>query len=331
MPELRLNLITRNWVVIAAERAKRPDEFKKSGYIRKELPSHVDTCPFCHGNESKTPGEIFRIPAGRDWKIRVVPNKFPILSSGGERIRTKDGIKHTISGVGIHDMVIETPLHNMTTALLHVEQITDIIRTYKDRFIALHQDHRIEHVMIFKNSGTGAGTTIEHPISHIVGIPVTPIQFRDRFEAAVHFFDDTGECLMCMTARREKEEGIRIILDTDHFLTFVPYAALSPFHIWIFPKRHSASFSDITDDEAKDLANTFKTIFSKFYYGLDNPDFNYVLRSHRPRDCDAEYFHWYISIVPRFVKAAGFELGSGMYVNPSIPEESAAFLRQVKI
>lgn len=331
MPELRLNLVTREWVVIASERAKKPEDFKKAGYIKKEIEPFIDTCPFCPGNESKTLGEIFRISAGKDWKVRVVPNRFPVFSAAGERIRKTDGLKRMVSGVGMHEVIIENPLHNMTTALLPVEQTTDIIRTYKNRFIALHQDPRIEHVIIFKNHGEGAGVSVEHPHSQVIAVPIIPVQFRDRFEAAAHFFDDTGECLMCMTIRKEKEEGTRVILDTEHFLTFIPYAALSPFHTWIFPKRHSASFSDITDLEIKNLARTLKTIISKLYYGLDNPDFNYVLRSHRPRDCDAEYFHWYISIVPRLSKEAGFELGSGMYINPSIPEENARFLREVKV
>jgi UDPglucose--hexose-1-phosphate uridylyltransferase len=143
----------------------------------------------------------------------------------------------------------------------------------------------------------------------------------------MHYFDDTGECLICDTIKMEMEDGRRIVIDTDNFVTFVPYAALSPFHIWIFPKRHSASFSDISDEEIKDISFHLKSLLSRFYTGLEDPDYNQVIRSSRPKDIGNEYTHWYLSIVPRLSKVAGFELGSGMYINSSLPEESAAFLR----
>ncbi len=330
MPELRLNLITKEWVIISTERAKRPEEFK-TRRERKALPEIVDTCPFCPGNESKTPDEIFRISDDGGWKLRVVPNKFAALNRGIEKIRINDGYKHTITGFGVHDVLIETPVHNMPMALLPLNHVTDIIRAYKRRFIELYSDTRIGHVIIFKNHGEGAGTSLEHPHSQIVGTPVTPFQIRSRLEEAIRFFDITGECMVCKTMSEEKKDGTRIVLETNHFLTFNPYAALSPFHTWIFPKRHFATFSEITEDEISDLALNLRTTLAKFYFGLDNPDFNFVIRSNRPKDATSEFFHWYISIVPRLTMAAGFELGSGMFINTALPEESAEFLRKVEI
>ncbi|MBI3398347.1 MAG: galactose-1-phosphate uridylyltransferase [Deltaproteobacteria bacterium] len=329
MSELRLNLITREWVVIATERAKRPEDFK-TPVSRKAVPPYLETCPFCPGNEAKTPGELIRIGGENGWKVRVVPNKFSAVSISGTKERKNDGIRRTVSGVGVHEVIVETPLHNMNPALLSLEQIENIVKIYKNRFLEAYLDPRVEHVIIFKNHGEGAGTSLEHPHSQLIGTPITPIQFRDRLEAAAHFFDDTGECLMCMLAKKEREEGVRIVIETEHFLTFVPYAALSPFHTWIFPKRHSASYGDIADAEIKDLALSLKGILSKLYHGLANPDYNFVIRSNKPKDCDMEYFHWYVSIIPRVSKAAGFELGSGMYVNTGLPEESAEFLRKAK-
>ncbi|MBI5643409.1 MAG: galactose-1-phosphate uridylyltransferase [Deltaproteobacteria bacterium] len=328
MPELRLNLVTREWVIIATERAKRPMDFKNS-VDKPAVPPYLKTCPFCPGNEYRTPQEHYRLPFDGNWKIRVVDNKYPALSPG-EKKRVSDGYKRSISGIGVHEVIVENPIHNISTALMDVRDIEDIFRVYKARFIDAHKDPTVEHVILFKNHGESAGTTLEHTHSQLVGTPVVPIQIRDRVQAALHYFDDTGECMICSILKREKEEGARVIIDTGHFLTFVPYAALSPFHTWIFPKRHSAVFSDITEEEIRDIAYHLKVLLSKFHYGLEDPDYNYVIRSSRPQDRGNEYCHWYLSIVPRLTKTAGFELGSGMFINTVVPEKSAEFLKGVR-
>lgn len=330
MPELRLNLITREWVIISTERARRPEDFRQRR-DKKILPEIDQSCPFCPGNEHKTPDEIMRMPDDGSWLIRVIPNKFAAFYSEGERIRKSDGLKQLITGVGKHEVIIESSSHNTPTALLPVEDITNIIKVYKKRFIDVYSNPVIRHVIIFKNQGEGSGTSIVHPHSQLIGTPITPFQVRDRISEARRFFDNTGECLICATLRGELDDGRRIIVNTEHFVTFIPYAALSPFHTWIFPKRHTASFGDISDDEINDLAFSLKTILTKLYCGLENPDFNYVIRSENLKESGSEYFHWYLSIVLRITHASGFELGSGMYTNASVPEEVAEFLRKVKI
>jgi len=330
MPELRLNLITREWVIIATERAKEPDYFRQKRN-RKILPDFLTSCPFCPGNEHKTPDEVMRIPNNGSWLVRVIPNKFAALSSEGQMLRTNEGLKHLVSGVGKHEVIIESPSHNILTALLPIENIINVIKTYRERFIAVYNDPLVKHVIIFKNQGDASGTSIMHPHSQLIGTPVTPLQVRDRISEARRYFDHIGECMMCSSLKDERSDGRRIILDTDHFTTFIPYAALSPFHTWIFPKRHHATFGDIHDVEIIDLAHHLKTILSKLYYGLENPDFNYVIRSESPKEFESDYFHWYLSIVPHVSQSSGFELGSGMYTNSSIPEEIAEFLRNVKI
>lgn len=330
MTELRLNLVTREWVIIAQNRARRPEDFK--GILsRKSLPEYLKGCPFCPGNEEKTPRECLRVDGKDGWKIRVVPNKFAVLSETGEKKRVAENLKRAVSGVGRHEVIIETPLHNANPALLTTDHVEELIHIYRNRFISAYLDPRVEHVIIFKNHGEMAGTSLEHPHSQLIGTPVVPVQFRDRSEAATHYFDDTGVCLICDIAKNELKDGSRVIIDSDHFVTFIPYAALSPFHIWIFPKRHTASFSNITDMETRELAKHLKTILEKLYYGLDNPDYNYIILSSKPTESRNEYFHWYVSIVPRLTKTAGFEMGSGMYINTMVPEESAEFLRGVKI
>ncbi len=330
MPELRLNMVTREWVIISTERARKPEDFRQKR-DKKILPEFLESCPFCPGNEHKTPDEIMRIPDDGNWLVRVIPNKFAALSSDGQRLRKNEGLKHLVAGVGRHEVIIESPLHNTPTALLPVGDISNIIRAYKKRFIDVYNNPLIEHVIIFKNQGEASGTSIIHPHSQLIGTPVTTFQVRDRIFDAKRYFDNTGECLMCASLKDELEDGRRVILNTEHFVTFIPYAALSPFHTWIFPKRHNATFGDIRDEEIVDLAYNLKTILSKLYYGLDNPDFNYVIRSENPVEFGSEYFHWYLSIVPRIIQASGFELGSGMYTNASIPEEIAEFLRKAKI
>ena len=330
MSEVRLNPITREWVIIAKEKGKKPEDFIIVKENRKP-PEFLKTCPFCPGNETVTPKETFKICDEKGWKIRVVPNKFAMLSNEGERARSHTGLHKNVNGVGTHEVIIETPIHNLTTATMPLEQLKEVIQVYKDRFLEIYRDQRVDHVILFKNSGAASGTTIEHPHSQVVGIPVMPLHIRRRIENAMRFFDDTGECLMCRMIKDELNEGTRIVMDTKHFTAFVPYAALSPFHTWIFPKKHSGFFADMQSDEIWDIASNLKSIMARLYHGLNNPDFNYVVMSGNPSDVNSGFIHWYLSIVPRVAMASGFELGSGMYINSLIPEKAAEYLRNVKI
>jgi len=338
MSELRQNLILRDWVIIATERAKRPEEFVTKNKEKKIMPEHSANCPFCPGKEDKTPPETFRIgdpPDGeagkKGWRVRVVYNKFAALTPEGEATRQTCGIYRSMNGVGIHEVIIEHPRHNALTALLGAEEVTDIIRAYKNRYLSARENKHIEAIIIFKNHGPSAGTSLEHPHSQLIATPIVPPQIRNRLEQAVRYFDDTGRCVFCQTLQEELRAKERIIQETNHFVSFIHYAALSPFHIWIFPRRHMASFAAINEEEIKDLAGNLKTTLGKLYYGLDNPDFNYSIRSTPVDEPENAYFHWYLSLIPRLSQTAGFELGSGMFINVALPEKSAEFLRQVKI
>jgi UDPglucose--hexose-1-phosphate uridylyltransferase len=331
LPELRQNLITREWVIIATERAKRPEEFKKEKREEFKIPEYEPNCPFCPGNEDKTPEETFSIRDEKGWKVRVVLNKYAALSKYGEKIRKIEGVKRCMNGVGIHEVVIETPIHNKIMALLSLEEVKDIIKTYKNRYIEISQDKRIEMIIIFKNHGESAGTSLLHPHSQIIATPVVPLEIRHRMEIAMNYFDDTGECIFCKILNEELSDGERIVFESKNFLSFVPYAAFSPFHIWIFPKRHISSFRYISEEEIEDLSYNLRVVLRKLYFGVNNPDFNYCIRSVPTDDPDVDYFHWYLTIVPRVTKTAGFELGSGMFINTALPEESAKFLRGIKV
>jgi UDPglucose--hexose-1-phosphate uridylyltransferase len=331
MPELRQNIITREWVIIAKERAKRPDQFVRPPQPSVPLPAYSPECPFCAGNEQMTIRETYRVSGEKGWKVRVVLNKFPALSSEGDRVRHIDGIYRSMTGVGINEVIIEHPRHDLSPALFSVEDLTDVVATYVHRYRELKKDPRIEAVIVFKNHGERAGTSLPHPHSQVAGMPIVPSQIRHRMEEAIRYFDETGECVFCTTLRHELRDRQRIIAESPHFVAFIPYAALSPFHLWIFPRRHTSSFEDIFDHEVADLAAIMRTVLAKLYYGLNDPDFNYSIRSSLARDGEREYFHWYLAIIPRIARTAGFEIGSGMYINPSLPEESAGFLRDVKL
>lgn len=332
MSHLRQNVITKDWVIFATERAKRPHEFARSPHdIPPALTIYKHNCPFCQGNENVAEPEYLRIEDDRGWRVRIIPNKYPALSPIGERIRHSEGIHRSITGVGYHEVLIEHPDHNATIALMDLDDVINIFRAYRQRYQMINQDKRIESIIIFKNHGVGAGTSLEHPHSQITATPVVPSQIRYRLIEATNYFDDMGECLFCYTLRDELTARERIVLETEYFVTFMPYAALSPFHMWIFPRSHSSCFSEISDSELKDLAYNLKTVLAKLYYGLNNPSYNFTIRSIPTDEKQSDYFHWYLAIVPRVSETAGFELGSGMYINTAMPEDSAKFMRDVEI
>jgi UDPglucose--hexose-1-phosphate uridylyltransferase len=330
MPELRFNVITREWVVIATERAKRPDQFKRKEE-KKQLPEREPKCPFCPGNEAMTPPATFVLPDNAHWQVRVTPNKFAALKYEGERKRLVQGIRRTVTGVGIHEVIVETPAHNKTLALLTDREAEYVIQTYINRFRFASADNRIEQVVIFKNHGDAAGTSLEHPHSQLIATPVITSQLRLRLSHALEHFDEFGECIFCRVLSQELGEGTRIVQETEHFVALVQFATFTPFSFLILPRRHMACFAEIQDAEAADLARILRRCLAKLYHGLSDPDFNYVLRTAPLEYVGVKYYHWYVSVIPRLTKMAGFELGSGMFINVSLPEEDAAFLRGIKV
>ena len=335
MPEIRQNIITRQSVIIATERAQRPHEFSCAQKRRETLSAYVASCPFCPGNEAITPGETFRLPAAKGsaapWAVRAFPNKFAVLSAEGELKRTAVGIKRTISGVGIHEVIVETPDHSTNLALMSDAEVEQVMEAYLQRYHAVLQDPRVEQVTLFKNHGPAAGTSLEHPHSQLIGTPIIPSEVRERLETALHFYDDHGRCIFCTTLEDERKDGIRVVAENEHFIAFLPFAALSPFHIWIFPTRHCASFGSLEEAEVPSLAGILRRVLRKLYDGLNDPDYNFVIRTAPKESEQVRYYHWYLSVVPRLTQTAGFELGSGMFINISLPEESARFLQSVAV
>jgi UDPglucose--hexose-1-phosphate uridylyltransferase len=330
MSELRQNFMTKEWVVISTERAKRPDQMALHRSAKAAV-SYSPNCPFCPGNEDKTPPEILRLPDGDGWKIRVVPNKYSALSPESKTERTIRRSLRSMAGFGVHDVVIETRDHSQAMALMPDAHVADILRIYKTRYDELSLDPRIAQVTIFKNAGAGAGTSLEHPHSQLIATPVTSHQVRERLQAALRHYDEFGGCIFCQMIEEELQEQVRIVLASEHFVALELFASPSPFFTHIYPRRHMASFGDISAKEMADLGRVLRTLLAKLYHGLENPDFNFTIRT-APAECvGVRYFHWYMSVIPRLTHTAGFELGTGMFINTVIPEEAADFLRKVKV
>ena len=331
MPELRQNRFTKEWVIIATERAKRPEELKLKKSEQKVLPHYSETCPFCPGNEHMAPPEVSRLEKDGRWTVRVVPNKFAALSREGEPTRYIERSHRSMNGVGIHDVIVEGPDHASTTALASDAQVTAILRMYRERYIDLINDRRVTQVTIFKNHGLGAGSSLEHPHSQLIATPVISHQVRERLYESLRHYDEYGECIFCESIKEELKEGSRIVMETEYFVVLEPYASGTPFTTHIYPKRHMACYGDVTMTELGDLGRLLRTFLGKLYFGLENPDYNYTIRSAPAENCGSAYYHWYISVIPRLTKMAGFEIGSGMFINVVLPEAAAEFLRKVQV
>lgn len=330
--ELRQNLATKEWVVIARERTKRPDEYvtAQEPVIPPTQPAHDPTCPFCAGNEEQDL-EIARQPAAGPWQIRVVHNKYPALSTNDKLLRTFNGVHRLISGVGYHEVVVDHPVHNTTLALMEPDDIRVLLDIFYERGWSIRSDSRIEQIIYFKNHGERAGASLKHPHSQIIGLPVVPTDIRHRIEEARRYFDDNGDCVFCAMMKDEIDKGERLVVESEHFVAFVLYASPSPFHIWILPRQHSVSFLYLQAEQMTDLAQILRDVMRRLFIGLQDPAYNLIIRSAPVKEISNDYLHWYVTIVSRVSRTAGFELGSGMFINPSLPEECAEFLRKVKV
>ena len=334
MPELRQNPATKQWVIIATERAKRPEDYLKHSE-EEEHPDYSESCPFCPGNEAMTPPEEFayRIsgtkPNTEGWWVRVIPNKFAALVPDGDLSRIREnGFFRRMSGVGKHEVVIESPLHNATIGTMDTGQVEEILLIYRDRFNELSQEPRFQYVKIFRNHGRLAGTSLIHPHSQVIAAPFVPHHIRHRLEEAMRYYDDYGDCVFCRMLEEEVLREKRVVLETEEFVAFEPFASSVPFETWIMPKKHAATYGSISVDDAKRLAEVLSRTMRRMYVGLDDPDYNYMIQTAPFKEENENWYHWFVQIIPRLTMIAGFELGSQVFINTTPPEEAADFLRQ---
>jgi len=333
MSEIRQDITTEEWVIMAKARGKRPHDFVNR-HMTTPVPAFLSSCPFCPGNEKGTPEETLAYlnkKTGR-WQVRSFANRYPALSSEGSRKRIKEGeLFVSMDGVGVHEVIVEGPVHNKVLALMEDEEVEAVLRAYRERYNVLIQLPFVQLVIIFKNHGASAGTSLEHPHSQLIATPLVPRYVRMQCNVATRYYDDNGSCLLTDITAEELRLAKRVVMETDKFVVFHPFASHSPFETWITPKRYEACFGNVTDDELKELSHTLRITLLKLYTGLNNPDFNYVISTVPKGDEENGYFLWHMRIIPRLTDLAGFEIGSGIHINTTLPEETASFIRELAV
>lgn len=258
-----------------------------------------------------------------------MPNRFAALTPGGEITRSEDGhFFRKMPGIGIHEVIIETPAHDTPMALMSYEQVEKIIIAYHHRYNALKKDRQLKFITIFKNHGWASGTSLAHPHSQLVTTPVIATYYHRKFDVAHDYYADMGSCLYCDLVAAELEKGERIVAETDEFVVLHPYASRSPYETWILPKKHYASFGLYPEAHLAAMARVLKDTLLCLYQELDDPAYNYAIDTSTTADEDDPYYHWHIRIIPRLTNPAGFEIGSGIYISTALPEDTARQMRK---
>jgi UDPglucose--hexose-1-phosphate uridylyltransferase len=333
LPELRKDPIIGRWVIISTERGKRPSDF-----VRESVQiTGTGFCPFCSGNESKTPPEV--LAYGRNggganapgWSVRVVPNKFPALGIEGDLDRQGEGLFDRMNGVGAHEVIIETPDHQSTLPMLSEKSIESVLWAFRDRMLDLKNDRRFRYILIFKNHGEAAGASLEHTHSQLIALPIVPKRVREEVDSGKRYFNEKERCIFCDMVRQEKQAGVRVITENEDFLAIAPYAPRFPFETWILPRQHSSSFENNQSPIYASLARMMKNCLQRLDTVLDHPAYNYVIHTSPIGEEINDHFHWHIEMMPKLTKVAGFEWGTGFYICPTPPEEAARFLREAQI
>lgn len=330
MSELRRDITSGEWVILATERGRRPEDFVRH---RSAEISPAASCPFCPGHEAQTPPETYAVrpqgPAdGPGWLVRVVPNKyaavrpeFPIDRRG------MAGILRYQSGSGFHEVIIESPFHESDLPHMGHEEIHRVVSAYQTRYRALRYDRNVRFIQIFRNHGERAGTSLRHPHSQLVALPLVPARVRRRLEFAGRYFDATGLSAYVHLLSAERDAAERIVAESSHFVVFAPFASHTPFETWIAPKLQRASFGEVEPEELSDFAQVLGQTLRRLEDVLGQFDYNYVLHSIPCGEEHREDFCWHLQIIPRLTEMAGFELGTGMEINITAPEDAAARLR----
>jgi UDPglucose--hexose-1-phosphate uridylyltransferase len=332
MPELRKDPITGGWVIINNNRAKRPTDF-----LRQQVTPHgVKQCPFCPGNEDRTPREllVYRthgFTGSTNWSLRVVPNKFPALRVEGDLDRQGEGLYDRMNGIGAHEVLIETPSHLQTLAELEDRQVADMFWAFRERVVDLKKDRRLRYVLLFKNHGEVAGASLEHTHSQLIALPIVPRKVQEEMDGARRYFDFKERCVYCDIVRQDIASGVRVVMETDDFLSIEPFAPRFPFETWIVPRHHESHYESIDERQVANLAWIVRATLRKLDKVLERPAYNMIIHTAPVQEGAMEHYHWHIEIMPKLTRVAGFEWGTGFYVNPTPPEESAKFLRDAGI
>ena len=321
------------WVIISTDRQKRPNDFvfERARIIGREH------CPFCPGHEALTPPEIMAYrqdggaPNKPGWEVRVVPNKFPALQVEGTLDREGDGMFDRMNGIGAHEVIIETPDHDRTLASMSEPEIVRVLSAYRDRMQDLKRDVRLRYILIFKNHGAAAGATLEHTHSQLIALPIVPDFVREELDGARRHFAMKERCVYCDIVRQDIRDGRRVILENADVVALAPYAPRFAFETWLLPKRHGARFEEAPRHEYEGLARVIKAVLQRIDRALESPSYNLILHTSPFSEDASDFYHWHLELMPKLTKVAGFEWGTGFYINPTSPEEAARVLRTVKL
>jgi len=333
MPELRRDPIVGRWVIISTERAHRPTDFRQ---VLPPMPSQP-LCPLCPGNEAQTPPEILAYrsnggaPNTPGWSVRVVPNKFPALQIEGVVAREGIGIYDRMNGVGAHEVIIESPDHKASLSGLSEKHLEDVFWAYRDRILDLRKDNRLRYILVFKNQGAAAGATLEHTHSQLIALPIVPTSVLDEIDGCRAHYQDKERCIYCDIIHHEIADRSRVVGENAEFLAIAPYASRFPFEVWVLPKRHTSYFEESQKFQFEALARIFSDTMRRLDRALGSPPYNFILHTSPLHEKTGEFYHWHIEVMPKLAQVAGFEWGTGFYINPVPPEDAAAFLRDAEI
>lgn len=337
MSILRKDPVSGGWVIIAEDRAMRPLSYE---WTKPGLSAQF--CPFCEGNESETPHEIasYRasgaMPNTPGWSVRTIPNKHAALHIEGELGRTGYGLYDMMNGIGAHEIIIETPQHDGHLASYPPQKYIEIIRMWRERDLDLIRDIRFKYIQIFRNYGISSGASLPHPHTQLIALPITPRWVKEELLNSHHHYQEKERCLFCDIIDQEKRDGSRVVAENSDFISFTPFASKFPFETWILPKRHQHYFRLIEDREIPSLGDILKRTAAALKRALSDPPYNLII--HSAPQLSEKYiksatithdYHWHIEIIPRVSKIAGFEWGTGFYINPVLPEQAAEYLREV--
>lgn len=332
MNELRRDPITGRWTIVFLEKIPKVSDFK----FEPNKKIGQATCPFCPGRESQTPSEITAhrkhgTANGPGWTVRVVPNKFPALRIEGELDKEGIGVFDMMNGIGAHEVIIDTPDHFRDMADLTYMEAEEVVWAYLARSVDLRRDKRFKYILIFKNYGKEAGASLEHPHSQLIALPIVPKRVHEEIDGASKYFGYRERCVFCDMVRGEQEEKDRIIYEDDSFLAFCPYVSRFPYEVWILPKKHQSDFTSLERDRVPCLAKALRDSLARIKNLLSDPAYNFIIHTSPVNGHEREDYHWHIEIMPKLGKIAGFEWGSGFYINPVPPHIAAENLLKAKI
>ncbi|MCZ6788407.1 MAG: DUF4931 domain-containing protein [Chloroflexi bacterium] len=340
MSQLRQNLATGEWVVISPERLKDRQLISQPNALLDSIPAYAENCPFCPRNAHRFENiEIASVPhpdpansARSPWLAHTIENKFKIFHEDStchvQPVEFRhEGIYNSFMNCGRHELVVESPIHNETYATMSPNGVKAVVRMFIDRLNAIRGNPHHLQTIVFKNHGSRSGASQIHSHSQIVSMHVVPNFIRFLLEEAQRYFDSHGICVFCKMIAYELDQDVRIVYRNRSFVSYIPYAAATPYEINIFPLAHESLFGDMSEDGVTDLADCLQQTMGKLYLALSNPDFNFILRNPPHSLSAVPFYHWHIQVVPHLKSPGGFELGSRVSVNEVVPEEAAAHLR----